>query len=94
MPRNWTQRVGKTSFSGARGHRGRGRGPERFQVAGARRLGGPRQKIVIEVMEDVEAPANVDGKPVKRLSELSKYEGEERAPKGSRSSTYTRPAHV
>ena len=43
--------------------------------------GRPAPKIVIEVMEDVEAPANVDGNPVKRLSELGKYEGGRAGPK-------------
>ena len=43
---------------------------ESLQVAGARSMRGPRQKIIIEA-----APANVYGNPVKRLRELSKNEG-------------------
>ena len=63
---------------------------ESLQVAGARSMGGPCQKIIIEVMEDAAAPANVYGNPVKLLRELSKKEGEEWVPKGSRRLTYTR----
>ena len=45
---------------------------ESLQVAGTRSMGGPHQKIIIEVMEDAAAPANVYGNPVKRLYKLSK----------------------
>ena len=75
MPRNWRHRVGRTSEGDTEVT---AEVLERIQVAGARRLRGPRQKIVIEV---VEAPANVDGNPVKRLSELGKDEGGRAGPK-------------
>ena len=54
---------------------------ESLQVAGARSMGSPRQKIIIKVMEDAAAPANVYGNPVKRLRELSKNEGGRAGPK-------------
>ena len=54
---------------------------ESLQVACACSMGGPCQKIVIEVMEDMDAPTNVCGNPVKHLSELSKYEGGKASPK-------------
>ena len=38
-------------------------------------MGVPRQKIIIEVMEDAAAPANVYGNPGKRPRERSKKEG-------------------
>ena len=54
---------------------------ESLQIAGVRSMGGPRQTIIIEVMEDAAAPANVYGNPVKRLRELSKKEGGRAGPK-------------
>ena len=54
---------------------------ESLQVAGARSMGGPRQKIINQVMEDAAATANVYGNPVKRLRELSKNEGGRAGPK-------------
>ena len=75
-PRNWRQRVGRTSFSDAKGDTEvAAEVLESLQVSGARSMGVPPQKIIIEVMEDAAAPANVYGNPGKRPRERSEEEG-------------------
>ena len=63
------------------GHQGRGRGPGKLAGRGHMQHGRPAPESNYQGMEDVSAPTNVYGHPVKRLHKPSKNEGGRVGPK-------------